>query len=82
MAMSCGALVVSEWAPDTSPYVDGEHLFAPPVGDLPHTIVRLLQNDRERQAVSENGYRFATERMTVAQLLTPALHSALIAGTP
>jgi hypothetical protein len=80
MAMSCRALVVSEWAPDTAPYKHGEHLFTAKVEELPEILVTLLRDQRRREAVAEAGYQFATTQLAIERLL-PAALEAIVSKT-
>jgi len=80
MAMSCRALVVSEWAPDTSPYKHGEHLFTAKLEELPEILVTLLRDQRRREAVAEAGYQFATTQLPIERLL-PAALEAIVSKT-
>ena len=77
MAMSCRALVVSEWAPDTTPYMHGEHMFTARVEELPETLVTLLEDQGKREAVAEAGHQFATTQLRVERLLPAALEATL-----
>ena len=77
IAMSCRALVVSEWAPDTTPYRHGEHLFTARVEELPEVLVALLRDRSGREAVAEAGYQFATTQLRVERLLPAALEPIL-----
>jgi hypothetical protein len=82
MAMSCRALVVSEWAPDTSPYKHGEHMFTAKVEELPEILVTLLRDHGRREAVAEAGYQFATTQLPIQRLLPAALDAILSKTIP
>jgi hypothetical protein len=73
MAMSCGALVVSEWAPDTTPYSHGEHLFVARLEELSEVLVTMLRDQSRREAIAETGYQFATMQLRVERVLPAAL---------
>jgi hypothetical protein len=81
IAMSCRALVVSEWAPDTTPYRHGEHLFTARVEELPEVLVTLLRDQSRREAIAEAGYRFATTQLRVERVLPAALDAILRKST-
>jgi hypothetical protein len=75
MAMSCRALVVSEWAPDTMPYKPGEHLFTARIEELPDTLVTLLRDQSKREAVAEAGCQFVTTDLRLERVLPAALEA-------
>jgi glycosyltransferase involved in cell wall biosynthesis len=76
MAMSCGALVVSEPAPDTRPYVQDEHLIVSPVDTLADALVRCLTDTELRRSTAERAYRFVMEDMQLGRILSQALRQA------
>ena len=80
MAMSCRALVVSEWAPDTTPYRHAEHMFTARDEELPEILVTLLRDQNRREAVAEAGYQFATTELPIERLL-PAALDAIVSKT-
>lgn len=82
MAMSCRALVVSEWAPDTTPYRHGEHMFTARVEELPEILVTLLKDQGRRETVAEAGYQFATTRLRVERVLSAALDAIVRKAIP
>jgi hypothetical protein len=75
MALSCRALVVSEWAPDTTPYKHGEHLFTARVEELPDTLVTMLRDQSRREAIAEAGYQFVTADLALERVLPAALEA-------
>jgi hypothetical protein len=82
MAMSCRALVVSEWAPDTTPYKHGEHMFTARVEQLPEILVTLLNDQSRRQAVAEAGYQFVTTDLRLERILPAALEAIVSKAIP
>jgi hypothetical protein len=76
MAMSCGALVVSEPAPDMRPYVQDEHLVVSPVDALPDTLVRCLTESDLRHSITERAYHFVMKDMQLGRVLSEALRQA------
>jgi hypothetical protein len=73
MAMSCGALVVSEPAPDMRPYVQDEHLVVSPVDTLADTLVRCLTDSDLRRSIADRAYHFVTKDMQLGRILSEAL---------
>ncbi len=80
MAMSCRALVVSEWAPDTTQYKHGKHMFTARVEQLPEILVTLLNDQSRREAVAEAGYQFVTTDLRLDRVL-PAALDAIVSKT-
>jgi hypothetical protein len=76
MAMSCGALVVSEPAPDMSPYVQGKHLVVSPVDTLADTLVRCLTDADLRRSTADRAYHFVMQDMQLGRILSHALLQA------
>jgi hypothetical protein len=75
MAMSCRALVVSEWAPDTAPYEHGEHMFTARTEQLPEMLVALLRDRSKREAVAEAGYQFISTQLRLERVVPAALET-------
>jgi glycosyltransferase involved in cell wall biosynthesis len=67
MAMSCGALVVTETLHDARPYRAGENIVEVPADKLAEVIVYYLKHEDERAAIAANGYRFATQENTLGK---------------
>ena len=55
MAMSCRALVVSEWAPDTTPYKHGEHMFTARLEELAGNPCHLAQRSKQARGCRRGG---------------------------
>lgn len=70
MAMSCGALVVTESLYEPAPYRPGVHLAEAPLDKLADAVAYYVHHENERAALAESGYRFATEQLTLEQSLT------------
>ena len=76
MAMSCGALVVSEPAPDMRPYVQDEHLVVSPIDTLADTLIRCLTDADLRRSTADRAYHFVMQDMQLGRILSQALLQA------
>ncbi|NTV94342.1 MAG: glycosyltransferase family 1 protein [Thiobacillus sp.] len=76
MAMSCRAMVVSEWAPDTSPFLDGVHMVQAAADDLPERVIACLRDDPLRERVVEQAYRFVMDVNTLENRFRPVLDNS------
>lgn len=65
LTMACGALVVSEPAPDMTPFRPGEHLAVSTADEIPEVVEYYLAHEDQRRALAEAGRRFATSQMTM-----------------
>jgi hypothetical protein len=73
MAMSCGALVVTEKLDDSYPYRPGENLVEAPLEKMAETVAYYLNHEDERAAVAAAGHRFATEENTIQSAIRKIL---------
>ena len=79
MSMACGALVVTEHLGDSSPFRDGEHFISARAEELPDVILRLLEDDTDRQRVADTARRYVIERLPLRHSVTRLLDSAFTA---
>jgi hypothetical protein len=63
------ALVVSEPAEDTAPFVPGRHLVVAPVERLAETVVAYLRDEPARQRLADEAHRFATAELSVERMV-------------
>lgn len=75
MAMSCKVMVVSEWAPDTAPFQDGEHLLQTSLEDLPERVLACARDHALRERIADQAYRFVTKENTLENHFRPVLES-------
>lgn len=75
MAMSCKTMVVSEYAEDIAPYVNGQHLLLAAGKDLADLLISCLGDEALRSKIADQAYRFVMEEHTLAARLTAALES-------
>ena len=78
MSMSCGALVVSSWTGDPSPFEAG-HLVQGREEKLAETIAWYLNHEDERRRIADAAAGFVTERLTLEQSLSTILETAFSA---
>jgi hypothetical protein len=69
MSISCGALVVSEYVEDTTPYKPGVHFVQAKAAELPDVICHYLENENQRQAIADSAYKFITQELTLKNSL-------------
>ncbi|MBU1224813.1 MAG: glycosyltransferase [Gammaproteobacteria bacterium] len=82
MAMSCKAMVVSEYAEDIAPYINGQHLMLAAGKDLAGLVISCLGDEALRSKIADQAYRFVMEEHTLAARLTAALESQAMATKP
>jgi spore maturation protein CgeB len=75
MAMSCKAMVVSEYAEDSSPYIDGKHLLMAHTKNLANLVVSCLKDEARRTEITDQAYQFVTGAHTLATSLAALLDS-------
>lgn len=75
MAMSCKAMVVSEYAEDSAPYIDGKHLLMAHANSLAGLVVSCLGDEAQRTRIANQAYQFVTREHTLASSLAAALDS-------
>jgi hypothetical protein len=75
MAMSCKAMVVSEYAADIAPYENGQHLLMAARKDLAGLIVSCLRDEALRSSISDRAHQFVTREHTLARRLATALET-------
>ena len=73
MAMSCKAMVVSEYADNTAPYIEGTHFRMATRNELADLVVSCLKDEAGRLNISDRAYRFVTEENTLSNVMTMAL---------
>ncbi|MEE4237998.1 MAG: glycosyltransferase [Anderseniella sp.] len=73
MAMSCKAMVVSEYAADIAPYENGKHLLMAARKDLAGLIVSCLRDEAMRSSIADRAHQFVTREHTLAKRLVTAL---------
>lgn len=84
MAMSCGALVVTESLDAPHPYRPGEHLVEAPLGQIAATVAQYLQDEQARAELADAGWRFATQENTIeatARSILEHVHADLPVST-
>jgi hypothetical protein len=67
IAMSCGALVVSEPLFDPAPYIPGVHFVEASLEDMPAAIDHYLRHEDERRRITDAARVFATTEVTAEQ---------------
>jgi hypothetical protein len=80
MAMSCKAMVVSEYAEDIAPYANGRHLLVAAGKDLADLVIACLENEAMRARIADQAYRFVIDEHTLSARLKAALDSPVTAG--
>jgi hypothetical protein len=73
VAMSCGALVVSDPPYDPWPYVPGMHFVQAEPSDLGDTVKRFLDDDDARMRIAEAGHRFVMTELTAEKTFATML---------
>jgi hypothetical protein len=63
LGMANGALVISEPAYDTFPFVPGQHYISASVDEMPAVIRHYLENEEERRRIVNEAYAFVTEQL-------------------
>ena len=74
IAMRCGAVVVSEWAPDIAPFDTDNLVLAAPGEDIANPVLRLLNDDKKRQAMAAGAHQFAISELTPEKVMSRAIH--------
>jgi hypothetical protein len=69
MSMSCGALVVSEYIEDTTPYKPGNHFVQAKASELADSICYYLKHEDQRQKIADSAYAFVTNELTLKNSL-------------
>ena len=80
IGLAGGALVVSEACADAGEFVPGKHYVTAPLRDIPSVVEYYLDHERERRTIAAEGHRFATEELTLPQVLRRMLQLAGIEG--
>ena len=75
MAMSCKAMVVSEHAENTAPYIEGTHFRMAARNELVDLVVSCLKDEAGRLGIADQAYRYVTEENTLANVMRMALES-------
>lgn len=73
LAMSNGAMVVSEPTFPHAPFRHGEHLVVTPINQMVATICDYLQNIKERETIVNTAYNFITTEFTMERGLKQIL---------
>ena len=68
ISMACGALVVSEPADDTAPFVPGRHFVVATVSEMPDVITHYLTHEDERLAIARTASDFITTDVTMGRV--------------
>jgi hypothetical protein len=69
LGMANKALVIAEPMYDSAPYVPGKHYISATLEEMPEVIDHYLRDDRERERITEEAYRFVTQEVTLARSL-------------
>lgn len=64
LAMSSGALIVSEPPYLPEPYVDGEHFVSATIDEMPRVIRHYLDHPEERERIAAAGHRLVSTEVT------------------
>jgi spore maturation protein CgeB len=69
MSISCGAMVISEYAEDTAPYKPGVHFVQAKAEELTDVICHYIKNENQRQTIADCAYKFITQELTLENSL-------------
>ena len=69
MSISCGAMVVSEYVEDTTPYKPGVHFVRAKYPELSDAICHYIEHEDQRQAIADSAYKFVTQELTMKNSL-------------
>jgi hypothetical protein len=75
MSMGCGAMVVSNWTGEPTPF-SNEHFVQAELDKIPETIEHYLKNEDERATVTDSAYRFVTEKLTLRNSILQILEQS------
>lgn len=70
LSMACGALVVSEPADDTAPFIPGRHFVVASVPEMPHVITHYLTHEDERLTIAQAASDLITTHITMGRVAT------------
>jgi len=73
LGLACGTLVVSEHCDGTGAFQPGKHFVMVPATQMADTIEYYLAHEAERRQIADEGHRFVTRELTLANVLTKLL---------
>ena len=67
-AMPCGALVITNWTGDPTPF-SKDHLVQRPLQDFPDAVEYYLKHEQQRRVIAEKARCFVMQELSLVNVL-------------